>query len=149
LQAEGVTHVDFLSVDIEGNEINALSGTDWDAVPIQLLLVETVWSSEHLDIILADAGFWRVADVGYADDLYVRGPRLLSVLRNIIIITEKAIMTGSRAKAMGGGVVSSAQGRYQALECARRSKANPVWQRHVTRPRIIARNNAHARSFAR
>ena len=28
-------------------------------------------------MLLADAGFWRVSDIGYQDDLYVRGPRLL------------------------------------------------------------------------
>ena len=76
LRAEDVTNVDFLSIDIEGNEVNALGGSDWDAVPIQLILIETAWSSERLDILLADAGFWRVSDIGYADDLFIRAPRL-------------------------------------------------------------------------
>ena len=77
LRTEGVTSVDFLSIDIEGNEVTALSNSDWDAVPIQLLLVETAWSSELLDMLLSDAGFWRISDLAYGDDLYIRGPRLL------------------------------------------------------------------------
>ena len=76
LRSESVSQVDFMSVDIEGNEISALSGTDWDAVPIQLILIESAWASERLDLLLADAGFWRMADIGYADDLYIRAPRL-------------------------------------------------------------------------
>lgn len=76
LRAEGVSYVDFLSIDIEGNEVRALSGTDWDAVPIQLILAETVWSSEFLDVLLSDGGYWRMSDIGYADDLYIKAPRL-------------------------------------------------------------------------
>lgn len=77
LREANVSHVDFLSIDIEGNEINALSNTNWDAVPIQLVLVESAWSNEQLDMLLSDAGFWRVSDLSYLDDLYIRAPRLL------------------------------------------------------------------------
>jgi FkbM family methyltransferase len=72
-----VSHVDFLSIDIEGNEVNALSNTDWNAMPIQLVLAESAWSNEQLDMLLSDAGFWRVSDLSYVDDLYIRAPRLL------------------------------------------------------------------------
>jgi len=77
LLEEGITHVDFLSIDIEGNELRALSGNDWDAVPIEALLIETGWSSEELDMLLVDAGMWRVGDIAYLDDLYVRRSPLL------------------------------------------------------------------------
>lgn len=65
-------HVDYLSLDIEGNEVSAIAGTDWDAFPIGLLDVESAWSNEQLDMLLHDAGFWRVTDIGYIDDLYIR-----------------------------------------------------------------------------
>ena len=77
----GVTHADFMSIDIEGNELRALSGNDWDAVPIEMLLVETAYSSEELDMLLTDAGMWRVGDMAYLDDLYVRRAPLLRVPR--------------------------------------------------------------------
>ena len=28
-------------------------------------------------MVLHDGGYWRVSDIGYGDDLYVRAPRLL------------------------------------------------------------------------
>jgi FkbM family methyltransferase len=77
LEAQGVTHVDFLSIDIEGAEVSALAGNDWDAVPVSVLLTESVWSNEQLDMLLHDAGFWRVSDIGYNDDVYVRVRPLL------------------------------------------------------------------------
>ena len=70
-----------MSIDIEGNELRALSGNDWDAVPIEMLLVETAYSSEELDMLLTDAGMWRVGDMAYLDDLYVRRAPLLRVPR--------------------------------------------------------------------
>lgn len=79
LKEHGVTSVDFLSIDIEGNELSALSGFDWEAIPIEMLLIETIWSSEKLDMMLSDAGMWRVSDIAYLDDLYVRRAPLLKV----------------------------------------------------------------------
>jgi FkbM family methyltransferase len=77
LKEHGVARVDFLSIDIEGNEVSALSGYDWEAIPIEMLLAESAWSSEVLDMLLSDAGMWRVSDIGYLDDLYVRRTPLL------------------------------------------------------------------------
>ena len=77
LHMHNVTHVDFLSIDIEGNEVLALANADWDAVPIELLLAETALSNEQLELLLHDAGFWRINDIAYNDGLYVRGPRLV------------------------------------------------------------------------
>lgn len=73
----GIAHADFLSIDIEGNEVTALSNTDWDAIPIEMILVEMAWSSEQLDMLLHDGGYWKITDIAYLDDLYIRGPRLL------------------------------------------------------------------------
>lgn len=73
----GFKHVDFLTIDIEGHEVSALSGADWDAVPVEMVLVETAWSNEQLDMLFSDGGFWRISDLAYLDDLYIRAPRLL------------------------------------------------------------------------
>lgn len=77
LTAHGVERVDFLSLDIEGNEVPALTNNVWEAVPIEMILVETAWSNEQLDMLIHDGGYWRINDIAYVDDLYVRGPRLV------------------------------------------------------------------------
>ena len=77
LTTHNVEHVDLLSLDIEGNEVPALTNNDWEAVPIEMIVVETGWNNEQLDMLIHDGGFWRVNDIGYLDDLYVRGPRLV------------------------------------------------------------------------
>lgn len=77
LQMHNVSTVDVLFVDIEGNEVEALASMDWDAVPVSLVSVEQVWSNKMLDMLLHDGGFWKVADIGLLDDLYVRAPRLV------------------------------------------------------------------------
>ena len=79
LGEHGVKHVDFLTIDIEGNEVSALLGYDWEAIPIEMLLIESAWSTEVLDMMLSDAGMWRVSDLSYLDDLYVRRAPLLKV----------------------------------------------------------------------
>jgi hypothetical protein len=67
---------------IEGNELSALLGFDWESIPIEMLLIETAWSSEKLDMMLSDAGMWRVGDIAYLDDFYVRRTPLLRVPGN-------------------------------------------------------------------
>jgi FkbM family methyltransferase len=82
LKEHGLTSVDFLTIDIEGNELSALLGFDWESIPIEMLLIETAWSSEKLDMMLSDAGMWRVGDIAYLDDFYVRRTPLLRVPGN-------------------------------------------------------------------
>ena len=77
LREQGITRADFLSIDIEGNEILALANNNWDSVPIDIILVEAALNNDQLDMLLSDGGFWRVNDIAYIDDLYVRGPRLI------------------------------------------------------------------------
>ena len=79
LKEHGVSRVDFLTMDIEGNEMSALRGYEWETIPIDVMLIESAWSSEVLDMMLSDAGMWRVSDIGYLDDLYVRRTPLLKV----------------------------------------------------------------------
>ena len=59
--------------------MSALRGYEWETIPIDVMLIESAWSSEVLDMMLSDAGMWRVSDIGYLDDLYVRRTPLLKV----------------------------------------------------------------------
>lgn len=53
-------HVDFMSLDVEGFELNVMQGWDWDRVTIGVLVIETKWLSkdtqETLDSLLARRG---------------------------------------------------------------------------------------------
>jgi hypothetical protein len=40
-------------------------------------LVESAWSNEMLDMQLHDSGFWKVSDIAYLDNVYVRAPKLM------------------------------------------------------------------------
>jgi len=68
-----VQNVDFISIDVEGSELSVMSTfTQWHKV--DWIVAETMWSTMHLGWLLADKGFWRVSDIGGADDVFVRGP---------------------------------------------------------------------------
>ena len=77
LKDNGIAGADFLSIDIEGNEAGAMSTHDWAAHPFDIVLIEAGWATEELDMALHDAGLWKVTDIAYLDDLYVRAPRFL------------------------------------------------------------------------
>jgi hypothetical protein len=46
LQAAGILHVDFLSLDVESFEFEVLSSHDFSAVPIDTILIETLARDE-------------------------------------------------------------------------------------------------------
>lgn len=68
---------DFLSIDIEGNEVPVMSMHDWATHPFDIVLIEAGWATEELDMAFHDAGMWKVTDLAYLDDLYVRAPKFL------------------------------------------------------------------------
>jgi FkbM family methyltransferase len=70
LQKHELTHVDFLSINFEGNEVTALSGSDWNSPYIGLILLESARLNEQLDVLLHDAGYWK--SFVYLDDVYIR-----------------------------------------------------------------------------
>lgn len=62
----GINHVDFLSIDIEGGEFEALSSIDFSQVSIDVLTVEVNYPSDKysMDDLLLGHGFEEVATVG-------------------------------------------------------------------------------------
>ena len=63
LLAAGVHHVDFLSLDVEGAEFNLLSGHNFDAVPIDVIVMETMANDE--DLYVNAAKRWALDARGY------------------------------------------------------------------------------------
>jgi FkbM family methyltransferase len=50
--AMGITHIDFLSLDVEGAELDVLNTVPWDKVDIELVMVE-VGSMASVSILLS------------------------------------------------------------------------------------------------
>ena len=70
LHARRLTHIDFLSLDIEGHELSALQGVDWDTTTIDMILIEN--SSPAIAAYLRLRGIWPRLCIGI-DTLFVRG----------------------------------------------------------------------------
>ena len=71
LAKHGITHVDFMSIDIEGFEMTALTPFPSSA-PIDVIVMETFWSTSHMRWKMMDNGYWLMGDVGMVDDVFVR-----------------------------------------------------------------------------
>lgn len=68
------THIDYMSLDIEAAEVNAILGFDWTAEtgwPVHVLDVETFWLNNTVHQLLWERGFVTVNDVG-PDHVFVR-----------------------------------------------------------------------------
>lgn len=71
LSQHDVTHINLLILDMEGGELKFLQGLDWDAVTIDVILIETTRYS-HRDLIKAKG--YNLLPLGYFpwDEMYVR-----------------------------------------------------------------------------
>lgn len=66
LQERNITHVDFISLDVEGYEIEALKGLDFNAINVSYMLIEVnsdFYSLDDLNIFLLDKGFINILNV--------------------------------------------------------------------------------------
>lgn len=61
LRRRGLTHVDFLSLDIEGGELMALHSIDWDAVQIDVIALEDETRDAPATKFLTAMGYKAVA----------------------------------------------------------------------------------------
>lgn len=67
----GVTHVDFLSLDVEGHELEVLKTIDFSKVTIDVITVENDYNDESLRQILYANGYILMGRV-HVDDIFVR-----------------------------------------------------------------------------
>lgn len=72
LAKHGIRHIDFMSLDLEGAELEALKGMDFAACSVDRLLIEALGSPKDLDILLEKQGFRRSGQFTYRDYLYRR-----------------------------------------------------------------------------
>ena len=70
-----IHHVDFLSLDIEGAELSALKGLDFDKISVYALMVENndLCHNEDVRLYLEGYGYERVMVLG-PDEVFVRKP---------------------------------------------------------------------------
>lgn len=71
LERYGITHVDFLSLDVEGHELEVLKSIDFSKVTIDVITVENDYHDEAIRDILRENGFILVDHV-HVDDVFVR-----------------------------------------------------------------------------
>jgi len=72
---EGISHIDYMSMDIEGHELQALKGIDFNKIKINVLTIENMTTSAYGDdsirnlMLKNDYIFW--GRIGIIDDIYV------------------------------------------------------------------------------
>lgn len=71
LKDHQVTHVDFLSLDTEGSELEILKSIDFSLVTIDVITVENNYNELHVKEFLEEHGFIFVTRL-HVDDVYVR-----------------------------------------------------------------------------
>lgn len=72
MEERGITHVDFMSLDVEGVELEALQGIDFDKVTIDYIAVENDKNSiraEKVREYLIDKGYVMIARL-WIDDIW-------------------------------------------------------------------------------
>jgi len=71
LDERGVTRVDFLSIDTEGNELKILESIDFDRFEIDVIAVENNYGDPEIYRLLKNQGYRRVARLT-CDEIYKR-----------------------------------------------------------------------------
>jgi FkbM family methyltransferase len=73
----GIKEILFMSIDVEGFELSALKGIDFDAVLIRCIIVEnnsTSWyGSDDIRVFLSEYNYDFYARIGHLDDVYIHG----------------------------------------------------------------------------
>merc|ERR1712098_1032386 len=74
IEAAGIIHIDYLSLDIEGAEFEALKGVDWESISIDVLTIE------HPEIKEGFIDF--LEDLGYVAKIWINGVDYVFVHRD-------------------------------------------------------------------
>jgi len=71
LKRYGITHIDFLSLDTEGSELEILKTFDFSQITIDVITVENNYDEPYIREFLTSQGFIFVTRL-HVDDIYVR-----------------------------------------------------------------------------
>lgn len=71
LKEHNITHVDYLSVDTEGGELDILKAIDFDKVDIDVIDVENNYNSEEFKVFLHEKGYIFLTRL-HADEIYLK-----------------------------------------------------------------------------
>lgn len=71
LEKHGIQHVDFLSLDTEGSELEILQSIDFSKVTIDVITVENNFNETHVQTFLESKGFVFITRL-HVDDIYMR-----------------------------------------------------------------------------
>lgn len=65
----GLTYVDFISIDTEGSEFDIIQSIDFDAVDIDILVIENNYGENQLRDYILEKGYRHINNVG-GDEIY-------------------------------------------------------------------------------
>ena len=71
LDTHQIRHVNYLSLDTEGNELQVLQGVDWDRTTFDLMSIENNWGDDSIKNYLDGRGYAVCGHLG-VDDIYSR-----------------------------------------------------------------------------
>lgn len=75
---EGIEYIDYMSIDVEGHELNVIKGIDFDNVRINVLTIENnpsssyIYGDEEIRNIMLDNGYVLWGRLVGLDDIYVK-----------------------------------------------------------------------------
>ncbi|CAC9606411.1 hypothetical protein [uncultured Gammaproteobacteria bacterium] len=73
MSEENITHIDYLSLDVEGHEMNVLKGIDFNKVRIDVLTIEnhSLYGDDNIRNMMINNGYIFWGRVMNLDDIYV------------------------------------------------------------------------------
>jgi len=71
LRGNGITRVDFCSIDTEGCEYDIISSLDFDSINIDIFLIENNYNEDGVSNFLSNVGYKKIAKINI-DDVYQR-----------------------------------------------------------------------------
>lgn len=71
LKEHTITHIDFLSLDTEGSELEILKSIDFSMITIDVIAVENNFNEPHVQTFLESKGFILITHL-HVDDIYIR-----------------------------------------------------------------------------
>jgi len=78
LDFHGITHIDLLTIDTEGSELEVLKGIDFHRTHVSCIVIERNYESGRIPKLLKSKGFTRLLALEW-DDIYIRNDLQLRV----------------------------------------------------------------------